>query len=299
MKKRGGVFRSAFWVLCLVVFSQNTFAQTRYDSVRQLLRDITLRFPNQARLINIGISDSGLPIEGLQIGQGQISNLVVATHHGNEYGSTEVAKALAVSLASAPIENQTVFLIPVLNISGYNSLNRLELANGNYHDPNRDYPGPCGTSGPFRLRSTAALAQLLKSAHIVSSATLHTFYPGVLYPWGISTHDVSTPYDEFFVKFGKLAAQESGYVVGNSTKILYPADGTFEDYAFWSQGTWSMLFELGYSHSPRQDAVKEMIRVNVPGIRRMLTMSPRVTAPRHNFEGRCDTSLRILDRRDE
>ena len=65
------------------------------------------------------------------------------------------------------------------------------------------------------------------------SSTLHTYSPAALYPWGLSTKDLSTPYDDVFKQLGLWATIESGYVVGNSTELLYAADGTFEDSAIW------------------------------------------------------------------
>ena len=38
---------------------------------------------------------SGDTIIGLKIGNGPVNNLVVGTHHGNEYGATEVTRAFA------------------------------------------------------------------------------------------------------------------------------------------------------------------------------------------------------------
>jgi carboxypeptidase T len=266
-----------------------------YSGVKDFLRNLAKNHPQTTTLFTLGKSSDNEEILGVKFGQGAVKHLVVATHHGNEYGSTEVAKAFAESLAAEPIKDRTIYVIPVLNTSGFNKGQRYELNN----DPNRDYPGPCGTEGPFHLKSTKALADFIDKEAIVASATLHTFYPGVLYPWGISTHDLVTPYESDFIYLAKLAAQDSGYTVGNSTEELYPADGTFEDYAFWKHGIWSLLFEMGFSHSPNQSQIKEMIRVNIPGLRRMMEQAPIARAPDHEFHGKCDARLRGLDRHDE
>lgn len=278
-----------------------------YTEVQTFMRQIVAAYPNNAALIEIGKSDfQNMSIEGVRISLGQAlarsqpKTLVVASHHGNEYGSVEVAKGIMLDLAKNPISNVTVYVVPVLNIGGYNSRNRYERdATGAGRDPNRDYPGPCATEGPFKLKSTRALAEFLVRADIVASATLHTYYPAVVYPWGLSTHDTSTPYDSDFQKLCSMATIESKYPIGNSTELIYPADGTFEDYAFWQHGIWSLLFELGYSHSPSQQAVDEAVRVNTPGLRRFLEATPKVRAPNHAFTGKCDVSLKSLDRHDE
>ena len=208
--------------------------------------------------------------------------------------------AFAESLAKQPIEGQTIYVIPVLNISGYNNRQREERdSKGTSYDPNRNYPSPCGTEGPFTLKSTKAVADFIARENIVSSATLHTYYPAVVYPWGISTRDLETPYTNEFKQIVSDATVESRYQVGNSTEVIYPADGTYEDYAFMQHGVWSILFELGYSHSPSESDIKNMIAVNLPGLRRMFENAPKVRAANHSFTGKCDHRLRSLDRHDE
>jgi len=273
--------------------------RAKYSDVVSYLEGLAKQFPTSAKTFDLAQSDSGQMIRGIAIGAGPARHLLVATHHGNEYGSTEVARAVAENLASHPIAGATVYLIPVLNIAGYDAKSRWEPAHGDSHDPNRDYAGPCGTEGPHNLKSTAALAKFMESEKVVAVATLHTFYPAVAYPWGLSSTDISTPYDGLFKQLGALAAQESGYPVGNSTELIYPANGTFEDYAYWTTGAWALLFELGQSHSPTVEQIREMARVNVPGIRRFFENAPKERAAKHSFDGKCDDRLRALDRHDE
>ncbi len=286
-------------LLVSIGFSVSAFAtdpfHRQYSDIQTDLRELANRFPQSVELFSIGTNDTGQSLDGIRVGHGPVHTLVVGTHHGNEYGATEVALAFAHSVAEAPISGQTVFVIPVLNVTGYNQRQRAELG----HDPNRDYPGPCGTDGPWHLRSTKALADFIDRENIVSSATLHTFSPYVLYPWGFSTHDTKTEYNDQYIELAKSAAIESGYPVGNSTEALYPADGCYEDYAMWKHGIWSLLFEMGTSHSPDQGAIDELIRGNVPGLRRFLGQAPTVRAEKHAFTGKCDTSKRGPRRMDE
>lgn len=264
---------------------------TKYAEVQAQMRQLAATYPDRVAVVKVGDSDSGKPIEALRIGTGGVANLAVATHHGNEYGSTELAKALMESVAQAPLVGQTLYVIPVLNIGGYDARERRETAGGRSWDPNRDYPGPCGTEGPHRLQSTAALARFIDENQIVASSTLHTSWPAVLYPWGVSASgaDLLTRYDTLFINLSKAAAVESGYQVGNATEVLYAADGAFEDYAFWKHGIWSLLFEVGHSHTPNLTAVKEIIRGNVPGLRRFYEQAPRTRAEQHAFTGACDS----------
>jgi hypothetical protein len=277
-------------------------SQLQYSDVKAFLAKLVADNPKTTQLFTLGQTDSGDIVQGVQIGNGPVHNLIVGTHHGNEYGATEVAKAFAQSIATNPIDGQTVFVIPVLNIGGYNEKNREEIAtagDNNSHDPNRDYPGPCGTEGPHALKSTKLLADFIDKQNIVSSGTLHTFYPAVVYPWGIPTQDLSTQYDDIFKQLVAAATQESGYQTGNSTQVIYPAIGCYEDYAFWKHGIWSLLWELGTSHTPTDDEITNMIAVNVPGMRRSLEQAPKTRAANHDFTGKCDQRLFSRDRHDE
>ncbi|MFZ3231167.1 MAG: M14 family zinc carboxypeptidase [Pseudobdellovibrio sp.] len=280
----------------LSLFFAMTPSPSNYEKVITTINQINQAYPGTTKIISIGVSDKGVPIQALQIGSGSVNTLVVSTHHGNEYGSTAVALGVAENLAKNPIEGQTVYVVPVLNIGGYNTLNRFETGVNGSFDPNRDYPGPCKKGSTFNLKSTKAISDFLVEKNIQVSATLHTFFPAVVYPWGISTHDLSTPYDAPYIELVKAATEESGYQTGNNTEVLYPADGTFEDYTYWKHGIWSLLFELGFSHAPDQTAVKNMVDVNVPGLRRFLTTSPKTRVAMHNFTGSCDARLmkRIL-----
>lgn len=261
---------------------------SNYDNVVNKLNEIASLNPSQAQVITIGTNSQGVPIKGLKIGQGPVASLVVGTHHGNEYGSTAVALGFAQAATVAPVEGQTVYVIPVLNVSGYNRGNRYETGLQSTVDANRDYPGPCVSGKSFKLKSTESLAQFLEDKNIQISATLHTYFPAVVYPWGISTRDLSTPYDDTYKRLVADATQESRYRTGNNTEVLYAADGTFEDYAYWKHGIWSLLFELGFTHNPDPTAIKNMIEVNTPGIRRFLENSPKTRVASHGFSGRCD-----------
>jgi predicted deacylase len=294
--------------LAMVVSADIGFAQVpgyqartdrKYPQVVDFLKTLESKYPSRVSRFVLGKSDSGVNIEGIRIGTGATRGMIVATHHGNEYGSSEVALAAAADIADRPVPGWSVFVVPVLNVGGYNSRSREEKASGTSHDPNRDYPGPCGSDSEFALRSTKALADFVERESIVNVATLHTYYPAVVYPWGFGTRDLETEHQAEFVKLVEAAAAESKYETGNSTQVIYPANGTFEDYAFWKHGIWSLLFELGFSHSPRVAEIEEMVRVNVPGLRALLETAPKARAARHAFTGQCDSSLRILDRRDE
>lgn len=279
-------------LLSLFLMPSANAATSNYNQVVANLKKITQENPQSAQMFNLGMSDAGQMIVGVKIGSGEVADLVVGTHHGNEYGSTAVAMGAAEAFAKDPLPGHTVYVIPVLNISGYNSKQREERIGRGSVDPNRDYPGPCVTGKPHRLKATKLLADFIASHNIISSATLHTFFPAVLYPFGFSTNDTETKDDSAFIGLSKAATVESRYNIGNSKELLYAADGAFEDYAYWKHGVWSLLFEMGTSHNPSASQTKKMIADNVPGLRRFFEMAPKTRSANHAFTGRCDLNVR-------
>jgi carboxypeptidase T len=289
-------FRILLAGLLVSAFSISALSDdSRYEAIRQSMRKAVVGNPSTAKGFNIGISDSGKPIEGVQIGNGPVKTLVVATHHGNEYGSTYVASQFIDAMAGHPIPGRTIYVIPVLNINGYNAGNRYEPIGGGEQrqDPNRDYPNPCGSDGPFALKSTHHLATFIDEAKISSSLTLHTYMPLVAYPWGMG-RNFTDPYLDIYKKLASFTVEFSGYDIGNSAQAIYPANGTFEDYAFWKHGIWSLLMELGTSHNPSQADLVKMAKVNIPGMVKFLEQAPAERAMNHEYDGDC--SRRLIDR---
>ncbi len=277
--------------------SQYSRNVTPYEQVVQRVQSIQSENQNTSRIFSLGVSDQGLPIIVIQIGRSGPATLIVGTHHGNEYGSTAVAVAAAQHFAKYPLRDRTLYIIPVLNTSGYNARSRNERGpNNQSFDANRDYEGPCRSGVAHKLKSTRYLANFIEEKNIVASATLHTYMPGVLYPWGFSTRDTMTLDQSKYVELARMATKESGYGVGNSTEELYAADGTFEDFAYWRHGVWSLLFEMGLSHNPNEQNIQDMIRLNVPGLRRFLEESPENRSVRNQFTGRCDRNVRQRDK---
>jgi carboxypeptidase T len=276
----------------LSLFLLQTPSAYNYDKVLKSLDEIAALNPASVQVFTMGTNSQGQAIKGLKIGSGSINSLVVGTHHGNEYGSTAVALGFAQELAKNPISKLTVYVVPVLNISGYNRNDRYEKnVTGSVTDPNRDYPNPCRSGAPYQLKSTEALSQFLVDKNIQISATLHTYWPAVVYPLGIPATNVSTPYDDQYKILVSAATEESKYQTGNSSDILYPVEGAFEDFAYIKHGIWSLLFELGFTHQPDPQAVKNMIESNTPGIRRFLETAPAHRVTQHDFNGQCDQRL--------
>jgi carboxypeptidase T len=276
------------WILFLASLSHaQSISDRTYRDIVNALNQLERDYPRTVKVFTLGYSNEGIAIQGVHIGQGSLHNLAVATHHGNELAATEVGLAFAKSIAENPIPGQRISVIPVLNINGYAAHYRYEMINGEKVNQNRDYPGPCGSSGPFLSTSTKALADFLARENIVAAATLHTYKPAVVYPWGISTNDVDTLSTPIFIDLAKAATVESHYQIGYSTTVMFPADGTFEDYAYWKHGIYALLFEIGEVNVPPPDVLSKTIRDNVAGLRAMFSISPTTRAAQHEFTGQC------------
>lgn len=274
--------------LSLSIATQAQLLTTKYDQIAETLRQLEKDHPGNASRFELGLNDSGEMIYGIRLGNGPNPQVVVAAHHGNENNSVEVAMATARSLATNPLEENTVYLVPVLNISGFNSNLRRE----NRIDPNRDYPGPCGSDsgGPFLLKSTKLLSNFLTTKQITAAVTLHTYSRWVLFPWSVN-YKTYTKDQATFEKLAQAATAHNEYILGTAADIMYAMHGNFMDYAYWQHGIWSLLFEIGTTHSPNPTQIQEAIRRNVPAVRALLKAFPKNRSTAHAFNGHCPSGL--------
>lgn len=281
----------------LVLLPAISNAETRYERVERIVNEVHKANPSNTKVFRLPtyVNES---LIGIEIGDGNIEDLIVATHHGNEYGSTELALALIQSFAQKQIPGRKTVIIPVINVSGYNANQRGEHG----YDPNRDWEGPCGNAHgtPFQLKSISAVRDFIARRNFIMAITLHTYHPSVTYPWGGEENSV-TDHTSEFAQIASLAVQHNNYYTGTSANVIYPARGIMEDYVFWRHGVWGFLFELGTSHNPTSEDIKKIISDNVPAITSMLTGGPTQRATKTAFKGKCtDWFIQsLLDLHDE
>lgn len=297
MKKQKLLPRKRFAVLLLTVFGIKTSAlafgsfqvgDRPYQLVQAEMQRLALSFPSQVTVVDIGPSDSGEGIQGLQIGHGPHHHLVVATHHGNEAASTKLALALSAELAAHPIPDLTVFVVPVLNIGGYDLGIRTEPLGDRQLDTNRDYPSPCKNEDQsFVLKSTRSLDHFMNSKNIISALSLHSPFMIATYPWSLLCCTYPNDRDEFH-RYASVLTQFSSYATGTSGDLIfYQPEGVFEDYAYWKYGIWAFLIEVGPRYDHSGEEMQKIISQNVPGIRAFLQTSPRVRSIRNQYTGTC------------
>jgi hypothetical protein len=228
----------------------------RYETVVNEVTSLQAQFPDTSRIFSIGKNDEGTEMIAIRISTTpaiadpkKIAHVIVATHHGNESAcpvfASHFTKKLLERYRSSELYRGNLAdtewtVIPVLNISGYNKYRREERG----MDPNRDYPGLCNSFSGGRLKSIRTLMDYLKSRVFVGSVTVHGYVGSLTYPWGVDAYDTHTLDHNLFDSITEKAAALNGYKYGTSTDIVYPADNTYEDYAYYKHGLWSLLLEL-------------------------------------------------------
>ena len=234
----------------------NSFGIDRYRALLDRLEILSSKFKDTSEIFSIGKNDDGVDIKAIristtpkQVNQEKIGHLLVGTHHGNELGAAEftikfienlLGRYHSDELFKGKLSETEWTIIPVLNISGYNAANRYEHG----VDPNRDYPGPCISEPGGKLKSIQTLMALMNQRVYVGSLTVHGYVGSLTYPWGVATPDTHTLDHNTFEKITSKAAEFNNYQVGTSTDIVYSCDGSYEDFAYWKHGMWSLLLEL-------------------------------------------------------
>ena len=274
------------FLILFFLISLSVYSQTRYDTISNQMTNLQKAYPTKITKFVLGKNDAKQDILGLRIGtsrRNSVNMLLVGTHHGNEGETANIAIQFSKLLAGKDLDNRVFFIIPVLNIPGYNKNQRWE----NSFDPNRDYPGPCKKKVDFRLKSTKALYDFVLANNFVASITLHGFIGIVAYPWGFSTRDVETLDNNYFIDISRDTANFAKYAYGNSTLEIYPADGCFEDWIYWKTGAWTLLFEI-------RNGSSSDIALNVNALEYYFFNINQSISNQHNFTGVCGQKLRDL-----
>jgi len=274
-----GFFVAGICALGIGAFAGNgSLAQAApYDNIVKKMDALQSQNPDLISRFELGANDQNQMIYGWRFEneatrapqKGPVleksKQLVVGVHHGNEQLSADVAFQFATDLAremtqaTAPnypkIANRIFYVIPVLNIGGYNAGRREEYnRNGRSTDPNRDYPDPCYDGPTFTLSSTRNLAAFMRTEGIVGSITIHGYIGTFTYPWGIYTNNTKTQDNAWFVAAARESVKQNGYSTGTHADAIYPTAGAYEDWAYYELGAWTMLLELRNGANVQKDS---------------------------------------------
>jgi len=232
-----------------------------YDRITQWMDQLINSNPAYVQGMDIGKNDQGITIRGIRIAnpnfvEGEkINQLLVGVHHGNERNSSDlclktaekiIAKMKDPASAEYKLLSRSVFyVIPVLNIGGFNASSRYERnASNSSIDPNRDYPDPCVGNKYYQLASVRNLAYFIDRENIIGAVTVHGYIGTFTYPWGINTSNTHTADHDLYTSMAKASVAFNGYRYGTHTDVIYAASGSFEDWAYHKFGIWTMLLEL-------------------------------------------------------
>lgn len=229
-----------------------------YDQILSRLKELD-KLPNTT-LFSLGKNDQGTDLMGIVLGDARSATrryVVVGTHHGNERASAQVPLIFIEKMSSLIKSDEVYFVIPVLNVSGYNISRREEMGSDRkLHDANRDYEDACTTKHDFQLKSTSLIAELVERENIVSAVTVHGYIGTFTFPWGTDAKDYRTLDNSLMEDWAKKAAKVNNYKIGTHGGAIYPAAGAFEDWAYFKLGVWSYLLEI---RSPSADLQKDAL----------------------------------------
>ncbi len=243
-----------YWIALLSSFT--LLGATRYGRVSEELSELHKKSPHTTALFSLGMNDDETPLWAIRVSRTpknvdpkKSAHLVVAALHGNELRTADfamhflrdlVTRFSRPAVARTWLKDTEWYVIPVMNVPGYNSGERLEHG----IDPNRDFPGLCLPHLQSQLKSTRLLVDFLGRRSYTGSVAVHGYAHALTFPWGMPFPSTRTPDHYKFEKATRIAASVNDYPYGTTTDLVYPAENTFEDFAYWKHGIWSLLLEL-------------------------------------------------------
>lgn len=273
-----------------------------YDKVVAQIDKLVADHPSYIQKMDIGKNDQqqfiyGMRIENLSYVEdgGKPNHLVVGAHHGNERWSADISLRFALRVVEQMKNPQAAYhkqlsacvfyVIPVLNIGGYNANRRSEVsAQGKYLDPNRDYADPCAKNVHSQLASTRNLATFMERYNVIGAVTIHGYIGTFTFPWGIYTSNTKTKDHDTFQAMATQSVKANSYRIGTHTDVIYAAVGAFEDWAYHKHGIWTMLLEMKNYPDVEKDALCTLIYFSVV---------PKQRSTQHEHVGQCtNTSAR-------
>ena len=108
--------------------------------------------------------------------------------------------------------------------------------------------------------------------------TIHGYVGTFTFPLGIWTDNFHTEHHQKLTDWGELAVQHNNYRVGTHGEMIYPAAGSYEDWAYIELGVWSFLLEMDWEYNLTNDSKMLMS---------FFYHSPLKRAQTHRHNGNC------------
>ena len=277
----------AFLFLCIPSTALSFESYSDFQSRMQILA-ASNGFVERFELVTTetGNSVTGLIVRGFDGNEEKINQLVVGTHHGDEYGSPIIAMAFAEDIIRDRMVGRDVYIIPILIPEAYQADTRLYRG----VNPNRDYPGPCGChdlstcNHPFQLKATQALANLIEQNRITAAITVHNPWGTNHYPWSDNRNTYSEEHS-IFTSILDQTYRTTKYRHGTVPDMFYEMRGNFIDYAFWQYGVWGFLIEVAGGKKPSPQTIISETAIHVPRFRQLLVMAPSTRSSNNGHPG--------------
>jgi carboxypeptidase T len=239
----------------------------RYKTIVDQMNALQSQYSGISHVYSIGQNDDGVDIFAMRVSRSpkvvdgfKVGHLMLSTHHGNELAAPQFTMKFIADLLSRygnepALDTIEWTIVPVLNVSGYNANQRHEKG----QDPNRDWPSPCTGAAGGKLKSIKLAMDLAANRIYSGSVTVHGYDGSLTYPWGMYTDNTHTQDHNQFHQIFEKAAKLNGYRVGTAADVVYPANGCYEDYAYWKHGMWSLLLELASGSASDIDSTVKAI----------------------------------------
>jgi predicted deacylase len=243
---------------------------TSYHSVADIvayLSAVSAAAPDVATAYTLGESVRGRAIPYLVINATcqptAPAVLLVGTHHGDEWSSTEAALANVDYLlrgtddVRALLRSYAFYVLPVLNVDGHEaSPSTRENADG--VDINRDYAYPeRSESSSFKEKETRLIKALQDQVGFRAALTFHSGSTSVLWPWCYTPTAASD--DARLSSVGAKTAQAMGFNTYAASYFDYPTQGEYIDYAYMKSKTLAFTVEVSLVKTPSVSTIPQIV----------------------------------------
>jgi predicted deacylase len=195
--------------------------------------------------------------------------LLVGTHHGDEWSSTEATLAHVDYLLRGDADVQPLlqtyafYVLPVLNPDGHEATPPTR-ENADGVDINRDYAYPERTElGAFKEKETQLIKSLQDAVGFRAALTFHSGTTSVLWSWCYTA--TPTADNAHMSSLGAKSAQAMGFDTYSASYFDYPTQGEYIDYAYMKSNTLAFTVEVSLAKTPAASALPQIVATTWKG----------------------------------
>jgi predicted deacylase len=258
--------------VCSALFAIDFTSYHTEDQINQYLKDMTQQNPALVKFYTLGYSDQNREIDYITLTKGNEQLPAIffnGTHHGNEWSATEGILGLIDYLlthkddadVSALLTQYVFYLEPMVNPDGHHNQTREDI---NGADPNRDYDYPGAAAGSqFKTKIISVMRKLIDSRKFRAAAAYHSGIEEVLYSWCYTSDP--TKDNDLLYTFAKTAATAMGMNRYLQSYDDYETEGEFIDYAYMTQGTFALTYEVSSAYTPDVSELPAVVTRSIDG----------------------------------